>query len=880
MLETEKSQKVTVLGKTFSSEEERRAYFKEELRRHLPELKKMEGFPIGEDEDILNLSDPPHYTACPNPWLNDFIAEWEEEKKQLEDEGHILVGVEGIKPYAADVSIGKNNPVYSAHNYHTKVPHPVIMRYVLHYTNPGDIIFDGFAGTGMTGLASTLVENPNISTKFEIEQEFKKNGLNTPVWGRRNAICSDLSPVASFIAHNYNKDSSSEILDELEEKVLKVIDSEFGWMYKTLDPRSGKVAIADFTVFSDVLECPECSEHFVFNNVCVNHETGRVNSEFDCPNCATNLSKKLVTNVKETIFDDVLEISISQNVSVPVLIQYRVNGKAFQKKVDDKDIETINKVNSLKVNSWFPILRMMEGGETRRNDKKGLTHVHHFYSRRALIVLSRAFELCSATSDPSMARFVVEQGVMGLARIARYVPTHFSQVNQYLSGTLYIGSQVVDVSLRYILNGKLKRLRNAFSYFSHGAVISTQDAGNYRNLADNSIDYIFTDPPFGANLAYSELNFLWEAWGKIATNYTNEAIENKPHGKGKNEYSNLMKSCFHQMFRVLKPGKWMTVEFSNTSAAIWNGIHTAIQGEGFIIANVSSLDKKQRSFKAIMTPSAVKQDLIISCYKPSSEFDKKFKQHKNKSVAVWDFIEEHLFHLPIHLVKENATTAIVERDPKILFDRLVAFYVQKTLNVPLDAAQFQQGLRERFIERDGMFFNNEQVQEYDNKKAEHPEFIQLSILVSSEQDGVFWLKNVLTDKSLTYQDIQPQWMQALAGVRKGDVIPELADILEENFLKDNQGKWYTPDPENEADLEKLRTKRLLKQFDTYKTEAAKPKAKRIKEVRVEALRAGFKQCYQDKDFQSIITIGDKIPNNLLMEDEVLLQFYDIASTRI
>jgi hypothetical protein len=324
----------------------------------------------------------------------------------------------------------------------------------------------------------------------------------------------------------------------------------------------------------------------------------------------------------------------------------------------------------------------------------------------------------------------------------------------------------------------------------------------------------------------------------------------------------------------------MTVEFSNTSAAIWNGIQSAIQRAGFVISNVSALDKKQGGMRGIVTPVGVRQDLVISCYKPSSEFDEKFKQHQNSDVGVWDFIEEHLHHLPIHLIKENATTAIIERSPKILFDRLIAFYVQKSLPVPIDAGAFQKGLRDRFIERDGMFFTNEQIQEYDKKKAENPEFIQLSILVSSEQDGVLWLKNLLADKSLTYQDIQPQWIQALAGVRKGDVIPELADILEENFLKDKEGKWYTPNPENEADLEKLRTKRLLKQFDTYKTEAAKPKAKKIKEVRVEALRAGFKQCYQDKDFQSIVAVGDKIPNNLLIEDEVLLQFYDIASNRV
>jgi len=139
MMEEETTQ-ITVLGKTFNSEEERREYFREELRKHLPELKKMEGFPIGEDEDILNLSDPPYYTACPNPWLNDFIAEWEEEKKQLEKEGKRDVGFEVDEPYAADVSEGKNNPIYNAHSYHTKVPHPAVMRYILHYTSTCSLV--------------------------------------------------------------------------------------------------------------------------------------------------------------------------------------------------------------------------------------------------------------------------------------------------------------------------------------------------------------------------------------------------------------------------------------------------------------------------------------------------------------------------------------------------------------------------------------------------------------------------------------------------------------------------------------------------------------------------------------------------------------------
>ena len=122
---------VTVFGLTFKNDEERRQYFRDELRRRLPELRQIEGFPIGEDDDIINLSDPPYYTACPNPWLNDFIKEWEEEKKQLQLKGKRKADFEVKEPYAYDISQGKNSAIYNAHTYHTKVPHEVIMRYIL-----------------------------------------------------------------------------------------------------------------------------------------------------------------------------------------------------------------------------------------------------------------------------------------------------------------------------------------------------------------------------------------------------------------------------------------------------------------------------------------------------------------------------------------------------------------------------------------------------------------------------------------------------------------------------------------------------------------------------------------------------------------------------
>ena len=121
---TKESGTVECLGQTFLNEETRREHFLKLLAAKLkdPEFRKIEGFPIGKDEDILALSDPPYYTACPNPWIKDYIVYYGtafDPKKSYHRE-----------PFAADVSEGKSHPIYNAHSYHTKVPHRAIMRYI------------------------------------------------------------------------------------------------------------------------------------------------------------------------------------------------------------------------------------------------------------------------------------------------------------------------------------------------------------------------------------------------------------------------------------------------------------------------------------------------------------------------------------------------------------------------------------------------------------------------------------------------------------------------------------------------------------------------------------------------------------------------------
>ena len=131
--------------------------------------------------------------------------------------------------------------------------------------------------------------------------------------------------------------------------------------------------------------------------------------------------------------------------------------------------------------------------------------------------------------------------------------------------------------------GKLGRLTKAFGstvILKGTAAITTGTAAQLR-LPDACIDYIFTDPPFGENIYYADLNFLVESWHRVNTNAEPEAIVDKFKKKGLPEYQRLMQRCFEEYYRVLKPGRWMTVEFHNSRNAVWNAIQEAMQTRGF-----------------------------------------------------------------------------------------------------------------------------------------------------------------------------------------------------------------------------------------------------------------------------------------------------------
>jgi hypothetical protein len=374
-----------------------------------------------------------------------------------------------------------------------------------------------------------------------------------------------------------------------------------------------------------------------------------------------------------------------------------------------------------------------------------------------------------------------------------------------------------------------------------------------------------------------------------------------------------MQSCFTEYYRVLKPGRWMTVVFSNSKASVWNAIQVALQQAGFVVAEVTALDKVQGSFRQVTSATAVKQDLVISAYKPNGGLEDRFNKNGPTVDSAWDFVQMHLEQLPAVKVTSGYPQEllnIVERDPRRIYDRMASWYIRHGVMVPISTPEFLADLPIRYREADGMVFMPDQLVEYEKARARIPKIAQVELFVSDERSAIDWLTNFLFKRPSTRSEIHPEYIPQIGSAKKkGEIIPELDQLLEDNFLRyDGVGelpsqihsylssnykdmrsleksdptllakakdRWFVPDPNKAQDLEKKRDKTLLKEFDGYVNSTGR----KLKEFRLEVLRAGFKAAWATKDYATIIKVSTKLPEETLQEDEKLLTLYDMALTR-
>lgn len=488
-------------------------------------------------------------------------------------------------PYVGNIIAGKNTYVYDAHTYHTKVPPEGIEFLIKHYTNEGDVVLDPFCGSGMTGIAAQRL--------------------------KRKALLSDLSPAATFIAKNLNSPMEANTYDAAIRELLRRAETLKKKLYTTVCRECGKNTEILYTVWSYKLICNHCGEAFVLWDVARDErktaKESKIKTEFDCPFCKTSLKKR----------------QLKRTEIVPVALGYKCCSRSNRERICDLTEEDYKNLFSITYDGipsecWFPTNQFPRGVNTKQPMMWGINSIDKAYFPRALWAYSFLWHEAETWPEPDIR----EKLFFTLTSLYQRI-TKFSEF-RFWGGSGNIANYNVPqiINEQNVFAAFERKAKTIWLYFNSEKIfkqnqfqVSTQSACHLTQLKDDSVDYVFTDPPFGSNINYSEMNFLWECWLREFTDTKEEAIVNKVQQKNNHDYGELMRQALSEIHRVLKPNGWLTLMFHNSSEKIWQELQRAIMAADFEIEGTVLFDKVHGTFKQFVSENTVGNDLLLNCRK-------------------------------------------------------------------------------------------------------------------------------------------------------------------------------------------------------------------------------------------------------------------------
>lgn len=585
--------------------------------------------------------------------------------------------------YDKPIRSTRGGPLFNAFPYPTKISADAIALFIATHTIPGATVFDGFAGCGSTGLAAILCGNPTD----EMRQEANRLGL--PVhWGARRAILYELGVLGSFVADVMCNPPDPDEFNLAAQQLLADTRRKWAWIYQSFDPDGNKGEIR-YVVWADLFRCPECRKHVNLWDACVSRNPALISSTFSCPNCKTEAPVDSISRVRQSVPDDLLGYERTTRRRVQAWVYGETNGRSWSRPAEAKDWSAFKKIENTALSKNIPLKKIPWGDLYRSGYHEGISHLHHFYTRRNLLAFA---ELWNATKrfpkhlQPSLRFWLLSYNASHSTLMTRVVAKKGQNdlvVTSAQPGVLYVSGLPVEKNVFAGVRRKINTMQRAFSMIhGHDGLVEVRNASSlHLDLPDKSVDYMFTDPPFGGNIPYSEVNFINEAWLGRLTDAREEAIVSPHQNKTVSDYQELLRKAFQEAHRVLRPGGCATVAFHSASAGVWNALRDACEQAGFSVAKTSVLNKTQESFKQVRTAGSVKGDPIILL----SKTPRSISVSETEVWTVTDQLLEQAFR------SDDPAESTLQR----LYSRLVGHYIAAGQNVPIDAGDFYRQLKER-----------------------------------------------------------------------------------------------------------------------------------------------------------------------------------------
>jgi ssDNA-binding Zn-finger/Zn-ribbon topoisomerase 1 len=518
------------------------------------------------------------------------------------------------KPFSGTIRAGKNTYAYDAHTYHTKVPPEGIARLIEYYTQPGQVVLDPFCGSGMTGVAAG-----NLG---------------------RKAFLSDLSPAATFIARHLNTPVAAEAYLRAVRKIVEEAAELEAKLYHTPCRTCGNLTPMLYMVWSYGVTCPECDREFLLWDVARDEKPSvresKILSEFPCPHCGKEVKKR----------------GIKRTRRFPVQVGYKCCVRGLKEQTSelcDHDREMLARIEAdgIPKGLWHPKDRFPKGVNTRQPIAAGIERVDQAYTPRALHAMAWLWHRARQWPDAEIA----DKLLFTITSLYQRV-TVFSEFRFWGGSSNTANYNVPFISNEQNVFRTFARKANTISWYFQSAPrlqravdVRTASACDLRHVPDQSVDYVFTDPPFGGNINYSEMNFLWESWLRQHTDTREEAIMNSVQGKRADEYRVLLARAFRECRRTLKDEGWMTVIFHNSSREVWAALQSAISDAGFAVRGTQTFDKEHGTFKQFVSDNAVGYDLVLHCRK-TDRLAPPLANGNHASLDVSDFVRERVTRAP------------------------------------------------------------------------------------------------------------------------------------------------------------------------------------------------------------------------------------------
>ncbi|MEM7477065.1 MAG: DNA methyltransferase [Planctomycetota bacterium] len=547
------------------------------------------------------------------------------------------------------ITAPRTDPIYNCHSYLTKVPIAAIQPFIEAFTKPGDLVVDFFAGSGMTGIAAHTRD--------------------------RKARLSDISALGQHIAKGYLAQASTHAIREAGGDVVARAKAKVGDLYKTKRKSDGSAEELVRTVWSFTYACPSCGEELVFFEAL--DEKGRVPKE--CKFCGEPFVRR----------------NWPRKEDVPVeAVVVGANGKQVTQPISKIDIQRINDAATDPRLKKVPSLRIDETREMYSRSglgKSGMTETRFFFSDRNAIALWELWQAINKLKDKAIRKKLQFAFTAILPRASKRYQWSAKRPLNAQNQTYYIAPVYYEWNVFDLFGRKVNAVSKATDLLYPQDLFRKErseveydlcSADNLSHLGSSTVDYVFTDPPFGSNIFYSDMNLFHEAWLGTVTDHESEAVVHTTGSKktgAEDRYEQLLRGAFEEAWRVLKPGKCMSVVFGNSSGRIWGLVQRALREAGFNATpvHVAILDKGQRSVKGLNSGSegVVTVDLIITVRKPKKGDD------LEQGIELRDGDTADLINAAIEELGENSTNNPSHVYARILQKAIQRHFVLDTLHL-------------------------------------------------------------------------------------------------------------------------------------------------------------------------------------------------------